>query len=78
MKVGIDPKGLILICIVPLWCELHHRCEFRLPKQLLDAFQDIPMENVERFTSNNDFILFELSPAWKAVDQPIELTRGLI
>ena len=71
VEVRVDTDSLVFIGKMPFWCELHHRCKFRFPKQLLDALQDITMEDLKLFATNFNCILFEFASTWEAVDQSV-------
>ena len=36
------------------------------------------MEDIKHFTGDDNFVSFEFAVARKAINQPIELTRGLV
>lgn len=78
MDVAIDPKGLILIRIVSFGGKLHRRCKFGLPKQVLDAGEDVAIINIECLPSHNNLLSLEFPLTWQAINYAVELAWGLV
>ena len=54
MHVEIDSYGEVGIGVVTLWCEYEDAIELRVTVESLDALDDIPIEDLEELTRDQD------------------------